>query len=442
MKLAAGGNASAAQKERSMIVERFASADPTARVAAAALRLLFGEAYARRFSICLWDGTDIPAQERETFTLRITEPGALGLMLKPPPDMNAGRAFGAGLIECDGDAEAAVDEFYNAAERLSLVDRLRLLALAMRLPKTQLPKLREARLRGRSHSPARDRAAIGFHYDQPVAFYRAILDHDLTYSCAYFDAGVETLDDAQRAKIGYTLRKLRLAPGERLLDIGCGWGSLVLRAAGEFGAKVLGVTLSRLQCEEARRRIHEAGLEDRATVELRDYRELPATSFDKIVSVGMFEHVGRAKLPEYFRTTFSLLKPGGLFLNHGISVERGKGGPIGGFISRFIFPDGELVPVSEALEVAESAGFEVRDVENLREHYARTLRAWVANLERNRREAIAATNEQTYRLWRLYMAGSAQGFRVARMGIFQSLLAKPDIDGRVELPLTRRDLYN
>jgi cyclopropane-fatty-acyl-phospholipid synthase len=425
-----------------MIVERFASADPTARVAAAALRLLFGEAYARKFSIWLWDGTDIPAQEREAFTLRITEPGALGLLLKPPPDMNAGRAFGAGLIECDGDAEAAVDEFYNAAERLSLLDRLRLRALAARLPKTALPKLREARLRGRFHSPARDRAAIGFHYDQPVAFYRAILDRDLTYSCGYFDAGVETLDDAQRAKIDYTLRKVRLAPGERLLDIGCGWGSLVLRAAGDFGAKVLGVTLSRLQFEEAGRRIREAGLEDRATVELRDYRELPAISFDKIVSVGMFEHVGRAKLPEYFRTAFSLLKPGGLFLNHGISAEQGTGGRIGGFIGRFIFPDGELVPVSEALEIAERAGFEVRDVENLREHYARTLRAWVANLERNRREAIAATNEQTYRLWRLYMAGSAQGFRIGRMGIFQSLLAKPDGDGSVGLPLTRRDLYN
>jgi cyclopropane-fatty-acyl-phospholipid synthase len=183
-------------------------------------------------------------------------------------------------------------------------------------------------------------------------------------------------------------------------------------------------------------------MEDRAAIELRDYRELPATSFDKIVSVGMFEHVGRSKLPEYFRTVFSLLKPGGLFLNHGIADERGgNSGRSGGFIDRFIFPDGELVPISETLQIAERSGFEVRDVENLREHYTRTLRTWVANIERNREEAIAATDEQTYRLWRLYMAGSAQGFRAGRMGVFQTLLAKPAADGSVGLPSTRRDLY-
>jgi cyclopropane-fatty-acyl-phospholipid synthase len=425
-----------------VVLERFASSDPSARIAAAALRLLFGDAYARRFAIRLWDGTEVPAEEGAAFSLRINEPGALRLLLQPPPELNAGRAFAAGLLDCDGDLEAAVDELYRAIANLSLSKRLRLRSLAMRLPRATLPKLREARLHGKVHSLARDRAAIGFHYDHPVAFYRAILDRDLTYSCAYFDRDIDSLEDAQRAKIDYSLRKLRLAPGERLLDIGCGWGSLVLRAAGDFDARVLGVTLSRMQSEEARRRIRTAGMEDRAAIELRDYRELPAMSFDKIVSVGMFEHVGRSKLPEYFRTVFSLLRPGGLFLNHGIADERsGNGGRAVGFIDRFIFPDGELVPISETLQVAERSGFEVRDVENLREHYTRTLRAWGANIERNREEAIAATDEQTYRLWRLYIAGSAQGFRTGRMGVFQTLLAKPAADGSVAVPSTRRDLY-
>jgi cyclopropane-fatty-acyl-phospholipid synthase len=320
----------------------------------------------------------------------------------------------------------------------------RLALLLRRLPAVPLPELREARLSGKRHSLARDRAAIGFHYDQPVAFYRSFLDSEMVYSCAYFDEGIETLDDAQRAKIDYSLRKLRLHPGERLLDIGCGWGGLVIRAAQEFGAYVLGVTLSRNQCEEARRRISAAGAGDRARVELWDYRELPATTFDKIVSIGMFEHVGRDKLPEYFASAHRLLKSGGLFLNHGIANQHRtlRDGRASGFMDRFIFPDGELVNVSDALHFAERAGFEVRDVENLREHYMRTLRMWVANLERNRDAAIAAAGEQSYRAWRLYMAGSAQGFRTGRLGLFQSLLAKPLPDGAVEdVPPTRRDLY-
>jgi cyclopropane-fatty-acyl-phospholipid synthase len=202
------------------------------------------------------------------------------------------------------------------------------------------------------------------------------------------------------------------------------------------------VTLSERQYEEARRRIRVAGIEERARVERWDYRQLPSTTFDKIVSIGMFEHVGREKLPEYFSTAYGLLKHGGLFLNHGIANQhRTRDGRVGGFMGRFIFPDGDLVNVSEALQIAERSGFEVRDVENLREHYTRTLRAWVANLEGNRSEAIAAGGEQSYRAWRLYLAGSAQGFRSARLGLFQSLLAKPKSNGSVEIPATRRDLY-
>jgi cyclopropane-fatty-acyl-phospholipid synthase len=385
----------------------------------------------------------IPATEERLFTLRVNHSGALRTAFKPPIDLNAGRAFAAGLLDIDGDIEAAVDELLRVMEQKSAAHKLlRVGMLLRRLPLAPLPPLREARLSGKRHSVERDRAAIGFHYDQPIAFYRTFLDNNLIYSCAYFDDGVTDLDDAQRAKVDYSLRKLRVQPGERLLDVGCGWGALVVRAAKEFGAFVLGVTLSENQMEEARHRIREAGIEDRARVERWDYRQLPATTFDKIVSIGMFEHVGREKLGEYFATAHRLLKDGGLFLNHGIANERvSRDGKAAGFMGRFIFPDGELVNVSDALRIAEDVGFEVRDVENLREHYMRTTRAWVSNLERNRTAAIDAAGDESYRLWRLYMAGSAQGFRTGRMGVFQSLLAKPGKEGRVQLPPTRRYLY-
>ena len=405
---------------------------------------MFGEAYARDFAIRLWEGTEIPAQEQRRFTLCVNDAGALRTAFKPPVDLNAGRAFAAGLLDVEGDVEAAIDAMMGVMERPAIGTMARLALLLRRLPVAALPQLREAHLNGKRHSLARDRAAIGFHYDQPVAFYRTFLDRNLVYSCAYFDEGIETIDDAQTAKIDYSLRKLRLKPGERLLDIGCGWGALVVRAAEKFGAYVLGVTLSEKQYQEARRRISAAGVSDRARVERWDYRELPATTFDKIVSIGMFEHVGREKLPEYFTTAYKLLKDGGLFLNHGIANQHRtlRDGRSSGFMDRFIFPDGELVNVSDALQVAEKTGFEVRDVENLREHYMRTLRAWVSKLERNRDDAVAAAGEQTYRAWRLYMAGSAQGFRTGRMGLFQSLLAKPLPSGTIpDLPATRRDLY-
>lgn len=428
---------------RAMAVENFATADPYARIAAAALRLVFGEAYGRDFSVRLWEGSTVAAERTSRFTLGVTSAGALRTAFTPPVDLHAGRAFAAGLLTVDGDIERTVDELYHALGLLRKTQLLLLLNLVLRLPKERLPSLREARLSGRRHSRERDRAAIGFHYDQPIEFYRTFLDDNLVYSCAYFDDGITALTDAQTAKIDHILRKVRLQRDERLLDIGCGWGALVVRAAKEYGAQAVGVTLSVSQYEEARRRIAAAGLENRARVELWDYRDLPVTTFDKIVSVGMFEHVGRGKLRKYFSTAFDLLKPGGLFLNHGIAgQDRGRrGSKSSGFIERFIFPDGELVAISDALLVAERAGFEIRDVENLREHYTRTLRAWVANIERNRDAAIAAGGEESYRAWRLYLAGSAQGFRVGRIGLFQALLAKPEADGRVSLPATRRDLY-
>jgi cyclopropane-fatty-acyl-phospholipid synthase len=339
--------------------------------------------------------------------------------------------------------EHAVDMLLRASRALHARDVVRLVGMVRRLPNNPTPRLREARRRGRIHSRSRDRAAIDFHYDQPAEFYRSFLDGDMVYSCAYWDDGIESLEDAQSAKLDYILHKLRLRAGERLLDIGCGWGALLVRAAQRFGATALGITLSGKQHDEARRRIAAAGAADSARVELRDYRELGDERFDKIVSVGMFEHVGRSHLREYFRAAYRALRPGGLFLNHGISdqSEGRKDGKVRGFMRRFVFPDGELVAAGDALAIAERVGFEVRDVENLREHYVRTLRAWIGNLERNRDAAVSAAGERAYRLWRLYLAGSAQGFRVGRLGVFQSLLARPNPDGRVELPPTRRELY-
>lgn len=403
-----------------------------------------GELFGRDRSgvaVRFWDGTELDNAGAAPFRLLVNEPAALRAAFRPPVDLNAGRAFAAGLLDIEGDVEAAVDALMQRMRTAGAMQMMRLALLLRKLPKPSLPRLREARLHGKRHTIARDREAIGFHYDQPVAFYRAFLDPLMVYSCAYFDDGVTGLADAQLAKIDYTLHKLRLRPGERLLDIGCGWGALVVRAAQAFGAKVTGVTLSQKQFEEGQRRIAEAGLQDSASIELRDYRELQADSFDKIVSVGMFEHVGRSRMADYFGTAFRLLQPAGLFLNHAIANEMKGDGKASGFMDAFIFPDGELLHISEALGGAEAAGFEVRDVENLREHYHRTLRAWVANLERNRDAAVAAAGEQSYRAWRLYMAGSAQGFHSGRMGLYQSLLAKPADGGRVDIPATRRDLY-
>lgn len=416
--------------------------DPHARITIAILRMLFGSAYAGDFGVALWEGTRVRGERSERFVLCVNAPGALRLAFTLPVDLSAGRAFAAGLLEVEGDLEQAFDAFDRACDALRPLTALRIAAALRRLPKIERPHLREAKLHGARHSRARDRAAIGFHYDQPVEFYSSFLDRDLVYSCAYFDEGAESLDDAQAAKIDYTLRKLRLAPGERLLDVGCGWGALVVRAAQRFGARTVGITLSKRQYDEARRRIELSGLDGRARVELRDYRELHGERFDKIVSIGMFEHVGRARLPQYFRAAYDALRPGGLFLNHGIANQsHGRSSRATGFMDRFVFPDGELVAVGDALHLAERCGFEVRDVESLREHYARTTRTWVANLERNRAAAVAAGGEATYRLWRLYLSGSAQGFRTGRLGIFQALLARPQADGSVELPPTRRDLY-
>jgi cyclopropane-fatty-acyl-phospholipid synthase len=288
----------------------------------------------------------------------------------------------------------------------------------------------------------RDRQAVTYHYDVSNAFYSLWLDKRMVYSCAYFTSPDDDLDTAQEKKLDYLCRKLRLQHGNRMLDIGCGWGGLVIHAARNYGVEAHGITLSGPQADLANERIRQMGLSAHCKVEVRDYREMDAPeSYDKLVSVGMFEHVGEPLLREYFQAAFRLLRPGGTFLNHGIASNSGIPAiPGPSFSDYYIFPDGELLPLGTTLHAAEAIGFEVRDVECLREHYVLTLRKWLERLDSRREDVCGATEERTYRLWRLYLAGATHKFRTGRNSVYQTLLSKP-FHGNSGLPLTRGDWY-
>jgi cyclopropane-fatty-acyl-phospholipid synthase len=299
------------------------------------------------------------------------------------------------------------------------------------------------------HSPPVDRAAISHHYDVGNDFYRLWLDERMVYSCAYFRTGEENLDEAQRAKLDHICRKLRLAPGERLLDVGCGWGGLVLHAARHFGVSAVGITLSKAQHALARERIAVLGLGDRVSVELLDYRDLPRrfgeASFDKAASIGMFEHVGLKNLPLYFGTVASMLRDRGLFLNHGITASDVENRPVGSgagdFIDRYVFPHGELPHLHVAVREMSAAQFEVVDVESLRPHYAKTLEHWSRRLEGRLEQAARIVNDRTLRVWRAYLAGCSYGFAQGWMTIHQLLGTVQRKAGPTDLPLTRDWMY-
>ena len=296
------------------------------------------------------------------------------------------------------------------------------------------------------HQRRPNRANIAHHYDVSNAFYKLWLDERMVYSCAYFRRADDTLETAQAAKLDHICRKLRLRPGEQLLDVGCGWGGLILWAAEHHGVDATGITLSLRQFEHVQGEIARRGLAGRVRVELRDYRELPADArYDKIASVGMFEHVGVARLTDYFAKLHGALKPGGFVLNHGITHNglhgENLGSGIGEFVDDYVFPGGELTHVSRVMAAMAEAGFEAIDAEALREHYAKTLWHWTERLEANAQAARAEVGEERYRVWRIYMAGSAHAFERGWLSLWQLLGGKAHADGRLPHPLTREDFY-
>ena len=411
-----------------------------------------------RLAMRLWDGTLLKlgtaAQHEEhaaSYTLVCRNPSVVRSMVIGRDPLRMAEAYFRGEIDIEGDFFAAMqlkDQLESI--RVSARDRIRTWLAALRLRTSnvagQAQGVESARqaCRVKGHARHENSASIAFHYDVSNDFYALWLDQAMVYSCAYFETPEASLAQAQQAKLDHICRKLQLEPGERMLDIGCGWGALVIHAALHYGVYAHGVTLSRHQLAMAQRRIDEAGLRDRVTVELCDYRDLQgAATYDKVASVGMFEHVGLKNLPVYFATVQRLLKPAGLFLNHGIThfSEGWTKTPSTEFINRYVFPDGQLTTIGNVQRAMEHADFEIADVESLRPHYALTLRHWVSRLEQNHERALQHVSESTYRIWRLYMATCALEFESGEIGVYQ-VLASKRTGGLTSLPLTRRHLYS
>lgn len=392
-----------------------------------------GQALSIPLRVVLWDGSEVAMSADEALpTLAIRSPGVVASLLKRPSLENLVRHYAVGNIAIDGDL-MAIGNSLSARVRKKDVRRLSKRLLLRKLWPFLFVRAEKATTRhdygegATAHANVRNQDYIQFHYDVGNDFYALLLGASMVYSCAYFDEPTMSLDDAQLAKLDLVCRKLSLAPGMRMLDVGCGWGSLAIHAAREFGVQVVGVTISTEQAALARTRVAAAGLADLVEIRLQDYREVVDGPYDAISSVGMAEHVGLEQLPRYSSILHDLLVPGGRLLNHAIAR-----GPAAGvdkphpksFLARYVFPDGELQPLATHVGMLETAGFEVRDVEVLREHYALTCRAWVHNLEQHWDEAVAATSPGRARVWRLYLAGSALGFEQLRVGVNQVLAVK------------------
>jgi cyclopropane-fatty-acyl-phospholipid synthase len=417
-----------------------------------------------------WDGSEAGPSGAPVLVLGRRR--ALRRLLWRPGELGLVRAWVAGDLDVDGDLYEALDLLsglvWERAEpgadggRSGAAEAVRKAVGALRDPATYrlarsalalagpglppAPPPEEVRRRtGIAHTRRRDKSAIAHHYDVGNDFYGLVLGPSMVYSCAVWpDSGPQdaTLEEAQDAKLDLVCRKLGLHEGQRLLDVGCGWGSLVLHAVQRYGVRASGVTLSTEQAALARKRVADAGLTDRIDIRVQDYRDVRDGPYDAISSIGMAEHVGSEQYLEYARALYGLLKPGGRLLNHQIArrpLRDEEAYRIDEFIDRYVFPDGELAPVGSTVSWLEQAGFEVRDVEALREHYARTLRAWVANLEAHWAKAAAATSPGRARVWRLYMAASALSFERNRIGVNQVLAVRTAPDGRSGLPLTRSD---
>ena len=403
-----------------------------------------------------WDGVEAGPPGAPVLVLRNRR--ALRHLIWRPDELGLARAYVSGDLEVDSASDlyevlTAVARLAERTDAVTLRPRpadvfgpqgRRLIGTAVRMgalgPRPPLPPEEVRRLRGSRHSMGRDRSAISYHYDVGNDFYRLVLGPSMVYSCAYWTPEADTLEQAQEAKLDLVCRKLGLRPGMRLLDVGCGWGSLLLHAARNYGVTGVGITLSTEQARGARERIADAGLSDQLTIRLQDYREVSDGPYDAIASVGMAEHVGTEQYRRYAGLLHGLLAPGGRLLNHQIARrpsapgERYRTSP---FISAYVFPDGDLIPVGETVSLLEQAGFEIRDMESLREHYARTLRAWVGNLEADWGRAAGLTTTGRARVWRLYMAASALAFEENRIGVNQVLAVRTTAAGGSGLPATR-----
>ena len=416
------------------------------------------------FRVEAYDGSVAEASvtsPASAITLKILRRDAITRVLTHPGELGMARAYVAGDIDIDGDLDGLFRLSAPPARQLLNATNLRSLlgVVGASALKPIAPPAVEARQRGALHSRARDRAAISHHYDVSNRFYEMVLGPSMTYSCAVFRTPNDTLESAQLRKVDLVARKLDLQPGARLLDVGCGWGAMGIHAATTYGASVVGVTLSEPQQRYATEMARQAGVSDLVEFRLQDFRDVREEPFDAISSIGMSEHVGRRSLSGYSQILFDQLRPGGRFLNHAIGrpasfdddpdpsrisqtsrqlqVALGMRGPskIGSpFMERYVFPDGELHEVGTMVSMFQAHGFEVRHVESLREHYARTLRHWVDNLTKRFDEAVEEVGAQRARVWKLYMAGSAVGFERRHLEIHQVLCVRPD-DGRSGVPL-------
>jgi cyclopropane-fatty-acyl-phospholipid synthase len=382
----------------------------------------------RPFRLRFWDGTEVPATTLEAPTFSFLSPEALAHVIRAPGELGLGRAYVLGLIETD-DIEGSlrvVDTF--EPPRIAPAQMARLgLALIRACGVVRPPRApaSELRLTGERHTLGRDRRAIAYHYDAGNAFFQLFLDPSMTYSCAYFKGGAQTLEEAQQAKLGLVCTKLGLQEGERVLDVGCGWGSFAIHAARHYGVSVLGVTLSEEQVRLGRELVEAAGVADRVTLRLADYRELGGEQFDAISSIGMVEHVGEERIDLYMRTLHGLLRPGGRLLNHGIAkLMDFDTKDEGAFSERFVFPDGVPLPLSRIAAAMERTGLVVRHVEGLPEDYARTLTYWIDSYESRYDEAVRLAGAERARVWKLYLRAARAGFTTGWASVYQVLASK------------------
>jgi cyclopropane-fatty-acyl-phospholipid synthase len=407
------------------------------------LSYLFND-YLGSFMIHLWNDSKLRiGHDISAFTLKIKDASVLRDLILFRDPVRLAEAYFDGSIEVDGDFNAALGlRHYLEQLKLPLRKKLNLALKVLLLNKQQTS--RPIQFSRNDELPRQNgKETIAFHYDISNEFYQLWLDKRMIYSCAYFEHSQQSLEQAQCNKLDHICRKLRLQAGEHFLDIGCGWGALVCWAAKHYGVLAHGITLSQSQYEHSRAEVIKQNLQDKVSIELRDYRELTQTAvYDKIASIGMFEHVGLKNLPTYFSIVNHLLKPNGLFLNHGITTNKSGWGRCvsSRFINRHVFPDGELEKVSTIQSLMEDADFEIADVEGLRPHYALTLRHWVHRLEQHYEDAVNLVGERNYRIWRLYLTGCALQFEQGQTGIYQILAVRKN-NSFSPLPLTRRDLY-